>query len=66
MSHDALSEISKQVAVCQKCELYHSRKNAVPGTGPADAEIMFIGEGPGFHENEKGLPFCWCSREISR
>ena len=37
--------------------LHHSRKNAVPGEGPADAEIMFIGEGPGFHENEQGRPF---------
>ncbi|MCH8339741.1 MAG: uracil-DNA glycosylase, partial [Chloroflexi bacterium] len=30
---------------------------AVPGEGPADAELMFIGEGPGFHENEQGRPF---------
>jgi DNA polymerase len=29
----------------------------VPGEGPANAEIMFIGEGPGFHENEQGRPF---------
>jgi DNA polymerase len=29
----------------------------VPGEGPADADIMFIGEGPGFHENEQGRPF---------
>jgi DNA polymerase len=37
--------------------LHHSRKNAVPGEGPANAAIMFIGEGPGFHENEQGRPF---------
>jgi DNA polymerase len=37
--------------------LQHSRKLAVPGEGPANAEIMFIGEGPGFHENEQGRPF---------
>jgi len=37
--------------------LHHSRKLAVPGEGPVDAEIMFIGEGPGFHENEQGRPF---------
>jgi DNA polymerase len=30
---------------------------AVPGEGPSDAELMFIGEGPGFHENEQGRPF---------
>jgi DNA polymerase len=37
--------------------LHESRKKSVPGDGPANAEIMFIGEGPGFHENEQGHPF---------
>ena len=39
------------------CALHESRKKSVPGEGPANAEIMFIGEGPGFHENEQGRPF---------
>ena len=52
-----LAEIAKEVATCEKCALYHSRKHAVPGEGPADAEIMFVGEGPGFYENEQGRPF---------
>ena len=56
-STQILNEIAQEVKVCQKCELCHNRKNAVPGTGPENAEIMLIGEGPGFHENEKGLPF---------
>ena len=54
---DALAQISKEVSVCMNCELHHSRKKSVPGEGPAHAEIMFIGEGPGFHENEQGRPF---------
>jgi len=54
---EILKEISSQVAVCQQCKLYHSRKNSVPGEGPHDAEILFIGEGPGFYENEQGRPF---------
>jgi len=54
---DVLLEIAQQAAECQLCELHHSRKNAVPGEGPADAEIMLVGEGPGFHENEQGRPF---------
>lgn len=54
---EALAQIAKEVSVCEKCPLYHSRKNAVPGEGPADSEIMFIGEGPGFYENEQGRPF---------
>jgi DNA polymerase len=52
-----LQQVAKEVAVCQKCQLSYSRKNAVPGEGPSDAEIMFIGEGPGFYENEQGRPF---------
>ena len=52
-----LQQVAAQVAACEKCELHHSRKNAVPGEGPPDAEMMFIGEGPGFHENEQGRPF---------
>jgi len=54
---ETLAQISKEVSTCQKCALYHSRKLAVPGEGPANSEIMFIGEGPGFHENEQGRPF---------
>jgi DNA polymerase len=52
-----LDAIAAEVSVCTKCKLHHSRKNAVPGDGPANSDIMFIGEGPGFHENEQGLPF---------
>jgi DNA polymerase len=52
-----LEAIAREVAECPKCDLKYSRKNAVPGEGPADAAIMFIGEGPGFYENEQGRPF---------
>jgi len=54
---EELAKVAEEVSVCQKCALYHSRKLAVPGEGPSHAEIMFIGEGPGFHENEQGRPF---------
>lgn len=58
MSTEAtLAKVAKEVAACEKCALYHSRKLAVPGEGPANAEIMFVGEGPGFYENEQGRPF---------
>ncbi len=56
-AEETLAQVAKEVAVCEKCALYHSRKKAVPGEGPANAEIMFIGEGPGFYENEQGRPF---------
>ncbi len=52
-----LEKLAKQIVVCTKCELHRSRKKAVPGEGPTQAEIMLIGEGPGFHENEQGRPF---------
>ena len=56
-ANEVLNQVAAEVSTCLKCDLHHSRKNAVPGAGPATAEIMFIGEGPGFHENEQGLPF---------
>jgi uracil-DNA glycosylase family 4 len=56
-AQDELTLIASEVAVCERCALYHSRKLGVPGEGPSDAEIMFIGEGPGFYENEQGRPF---------
>ena len=54
---DTLAQIAKEVSVCTNCALHESRKKSVPGEGPAHAEIMFIGEGPGFHENEQARPF---------
>ena len=54
---EQLEKLAKQIMVCTKCELHRSRKKAVPGEGPTHAEIMLIGEGPGFHENEQGRPF---------
>ncbi len=52
-----LVEIAHEVSLCEKCDLHFSRKKTVPGEGPANAEVMFIGEGPGFYENEQGRPF---------
>jgi uracil-DNA glycosylase family 4 len=56
-----ISQIANEVSACTKCPLHESRKKSVPGDGPANAEIMFIGEGPGFHENEQGHPFVGAS-----
>ena len=53
----ALSELSEQVASCQLCEIAKSRTRVVPGEGAGDAEIMFIGEAPGWHEDQQGRPF---------
>jgi uracil-DNA glycosylase family 4 len=53
----ALSELCQQIRVCDRCVLHQGRTNAVPGEGPEDAAIMFVGEAPGFHEDRQGRPF---------
>lgn len=60
-AEETLTQLAKEVSVCTKCALHETRKKSVPGDGPATAEIMFIGEGPGFHENEQGHPFVGAS-----
>lgn len=60
-AEETLANIASEISVCTKCALHETRKKAVPGEGPADAEIMFIGEGPGFHEGEQGRPFVGAS-----
>jgi uracil-DNA glycosylase family 4 len=60
-AEETLAQLAREVSICTKCALHESRKKSVPGDGPADAEIMFIGEGPGFHENEQGHPFVGAS-----
>lgn len=52
-----LAEIAAQVKVCKACRLHEHARNGVPGAGKADAEILFIGEGPGENEDRQGLPF---------
>jgi uracil-DNA glycosylase family 4 len=52
-----LADLYQDIRVCQKCILSQGRTNTVPGEGPESADIMFIGEGPGFHEDRQGRPF---------
>lgn len=52
-----LEEISLLVKGCTDCQLATGRTNAVPGEGAPQAELMFIGEGPGYHEDRLGRPF---------
>ena len=54
---DSLLEVAQLVHQCTDCPLSQTRTNAVPGEGPDDADLMFIGEGPGFHEDRQGRPF---------
>lgn len=52
-----LDRIAEQVRTCTRCRLSATRTQAVPGVGPEDARIMFIGEGPGRDEDLQGEPF---------
>ena len=52
-----LQQIADLVGQCTDCELHSSRVNVVPGEGDPNAEIMFIGEGPGKNEDRQGRPF---------
>lgn len=53
----ALNELNQEIASCRRCDLYKYRTRSVPGEGAEDAEIMFIGEAPGWHEDQQGRPF---------
>jgi len=51
-----LCEISNSIRACRGCELWRTRNNAVPGEG-SPSWVMFVGEAPGFHEDQEGRPF---------
>jgi uracil-DNA glycosylase len=53
----ALSEIREDLGDCKRCPLHRGRKNLVFGVGNPNAELMFVGEGPGADEDEQGEPF---------
>jgi DNA polymerase len=53
----ALRQYAEETASCTKCALAKGRTQVVFGSGNPDAELMFVGEAPGFHEDQQGLPF---------
>jgi uracil-DNA glycosylase len=52
-----LVRLYREASVCTRCPLSQGRTNVVFGNGNADADLMFVGEGPGHHEDLQGLPF---------
>lgn len=57
---DSMSELEKlykAIAECRDCELANHRTKVVPGEGPENPQILFIGEAPGWHEDQQGRPF---------
>jgi DNA polymerase len=53
----SIRDLHQKILTCTLCPLSENRRKAVPGEGPTDAKIMFIGEGPGRQEDLEGRPF---------
>ena len=53
----ALESIAAEVRACTRCRLASTRNRAVPGEGSPDTEVVLVGEGPGFNEDQQGRPF---------
>ena len=56
-TEDVLEQVAAQVKACTKCDLYKNTTKGVPGEGNPHAEVMFVGEAPGYHEDRQGRPF---------
>jgi len=54
---DTLHALGEQVSACTRCRLSQGRTQVVFGVGNPHADLMFVGEAPGFHEDKQGLPF---------
>lgn len=54
---NTLDDIAREIRQCQRCGLSQERTNAVPGDGNPQADVLFIGEGPGKSEDRQGVPF---------
>jgi uracil-DNA glycosylase family 4 len=59
-----LQEAAHEASACTKCRLAGGRTQVVYGTGNADADLMFIGEGPGYYEDKQGQPFVGAAGQL--
>ncbi len=62
--HDTLADVRDDLGDCQRCKLAGARTNIVFGVGAPDAALMFIGEAPGYHEDQRGEPFVGPAGEL--
>lgn len=63
-TEQSLKKIARAVAHCTKCSLHETRTKAVPGQGSSSPEIMFVGEAPGFDEDQQGLAFVGAAGQL--
>jgi len=61
---ETLDQIAAEVRACQLCKLCRTRTHGVPGEGSPTPEVMFIGEGPGFNEDQQGRPFVGAAGQL--
>jgi uracil-DNA glycosylase len=59
-----LVALYREAQGCRRCPLWETRTRVVFGSGNADADLMFVGEAPGFHEDQQGLPFVGRAGEL--
>lgn len=59
-----LEQIAGRVAKCTRCSVYKRANKPVPGEGDPNAGAMFVGEGPGYWEDQKGIPFCGAAGKL--
>jgi uracil-DNA glycosylase len=59
-----LAEYGAEVAGCTRCALAKGRTQVVFGSGSPTAELMFVGEAPGFHEDKQGVPFVGAAGQL--
>ncbi len=60
----SLEEAAREASTCVKCRLSQGRTQVVYGTGSPDADLMFIGEGPGYYEDKQGEPFVGAAGQL--
>ncbi len=60
----ALTAVHDRIRRCTQCALHIGRTHAVPGAGPVDALVMFVGEAPGFYEDQQGIPFVGAAGQL--
>ena len=61
---DALAQIANEIRACRACPLWKTAKQAVPGEGSGESGILFLGEGPGFNEDQQGRPFVGAAGQL--
>lgn len=61
---EKIRQLEAEANTCKRCRLHKTRTNVVFGSGPVNAKIMLLGEGPGFMEDKTKVPFCGAAGKL--